>query len=54
MHETNMPQWKWPLVKVEDLIVSNDEQVRVARVRNVKGHMLERAVCHLVPLEATC
>ncbi len=41
----------WSLGKIEELIYSKDGEVRAAVVKNGKGHLINRALCHLFPLE---
>ena len=52
MHQPNTQQWHWPLVKIVEIVLSNDGLPRKAKVLTSKRTIVERALCHLVPLEA--
>ena len=51
MKQPSVPQWKWPLVKVVELISSTDGCIRKVKILTSTRMVLERAVCHLVRLE---
>ena len=43
----------WPLVRIEELLPSGDDELRVARIRTSTGFSTRRAVRDLIPLEFT-
>lgn len=51
LQNENQPIWQWNLVRITQLMASKDGQVRKVKIRTTNGSTLERAICHLVPLE---
>lgn len=51
IHDDIVPQGYRRLVKIEEVIVSEDDEVRVAKVRTANGQILQQAIDHLYPLE---
>ncbi|CAJ0604320.1 unnamed protein product [Cylicocyclus nassatus] len=51
IREQDVPRSIWPLGLILQLHTSPDGQVRPARIRTCKRHILDRAINHLVPLE---
>uniref|UniRef100_A0A914USC2 Integrase catalytic domain-containing protein n=1 Tax=Plectus sambesii TaxID=2011161 RepID=A0A914USC2_9BILA len=46
-----IPRGFWRLGQIEEVNVSHDEEIRVAKVRVANGNTLRRAINHLYPLE---
>ena len=46
MYVSNVEQWKWPLVKIEEVIASDDGHVQSAVVQDDTGKQLRRLTCH--------
>ncbi|CAI4220790.1 unnamed protein product, partial [Auanema sp. JU1783] len=49
--ESNTKRNKWPLARIEQLIVSEDGQIRTVIIRNKEHNKLRKSVNHLIPLE---
>uniref|UniRef100_A0A914WDH2 DUF5641 domain-containing protein n=1 Tax=Plectus sambesii TaxID=2011161 RepID=A0A914WDH2_9BILA len=48
-----VPCGLWRLGKVEEVTASNDDEIRVAKVKVANGHILRQAINHLYPLEVS-